>query len=45
MKVPEGENLLGFCITCFRVRWLARVTSHDVKGNPLGVCRSCEREE
>jgi hypothetical protein len=37
-------DILGFCKTCFRMRWLAFVRSFDTKGNPEGVCRSCARE-
>lgn len=39
------SGILGFCHMCLRVRWLARLTGTDRRGNPLGVCRSCDREE
>ena len=38
-------DVLGFCERCFRVRWLARIVRHDKRGNPVGVCRSCHRED
>lgn len=41
----ETKELLGFCTRCIRVRWLDRVNGYDSKGNPLGVCLSCAREE
>lgn len=52
-KVSPTQNILGFCNTCFRVRWLARVdekhgefSSEHASGTmPKGMCRSCAREE
>lgn len=40
-----SDEILGFCETCTRVRWLAWVDYEDSLGNPHGVCRSCAREE
>lgn len=37
-----GEDVLGFCTSCVRVRWLAEVLSEDPY--VMGVCRTCDRE-
>lgn len=39
------SRILGFCQKCFRVRWLAHVEIVDHKGNSLGTCTQCAREE
>jgi hypothetical protein len=39
------SGVLGQCNKCFCVRWLAKVTHTDARGNPHGICRSCDREE
>lgn len=36
------ERVLGFCTSCTRVRWLALVTNYDKRGNPHGICHSCD---
>ena len=45
--VPEDEDLLGFCERCYRMRWLRKVVPdpQGLNGCPVGVCRSCAREE
>ena len=35
---------LGFCESCFRMRWISRVREM-VKGVPYGTCTQCVREE
>ena len=39
------EDVLGFCASCYRMRWLAWTTHMDDRGTPHGVCRTCARHD
>ena len=50
--VAQANEVLGFCKTCIRNRWLRLVHElgdpdfdHNLDGYPQGVCFTCAREE